>query len=197
LEKTIMSDKHAQCDKRQDNRDRLRRKAEAVGLYVEVLESRLMLDSGGSSPFRYAVMLRYELAANPATEVQNYPRWDARRVTDAVHEHLVITRQPGSPQLFGYVFAGVPFSVSAAVVDNHGRVLTSFNGRMSVSLAANPGGATLGGNVTTAAKNGVVVFSGLTLSKPGNGCVLVVSGEGLVAKTAHFDVQVNYVYHIE
>jgi hypothetical protein len=192
-----MSDKHLQREKRQVNRCRLRRQAMVCGLHVEPLENRLMLHADGSSHLAAAVPLGHELAAGIAPVVQIHALPNGHVVSNPVHAHLVITKSPGTARLLGFVFAGVPFSVAAAVVDNHGRVLTGYDGRMTVSLAANPGRATLGGTVTATAKDGVVVFSGLTLSRPGNGYVLIVSGGGLVAKTARFDVQVNEVYHIE
>ena len=50
---------------------------------------------------------------------------------------------------------------------------------MTVALANNPGGATLGGTLTATASNGVATFSGLTLNKAASGYTLDVSGSGL------------------
>ncbi len=50
---------------------------------------------------------------------------------------------------------------------------------MTVALANNPGGATLGGTLTATASNGVATFSGLTLTTAASGYTLEVSGSGL------------------
>ena len=50
---------------------------------------------------------------------------------------------------------------------------------MTVALANNPGGATLGGTLTATASGGVATFSGLTLTTAASGYTLVVSGSGL------------------
>src|SRR5262249_4642549 len=113
----------------------------------------------------------------------------------AVQERLVITQPPGSPHLFGFLFNGVPFRLTVAMEDGHGHIRTSFNGRLTISLAANPGKATLGGTLSVTARHGVAVFSSLTLSRPGDGYVLRIAGGGLTVKTAPFDVQWNQVVH--
>ena len=46
---------------------------------------------------------------------------------------------------------------------------------MTVALANNPGGATLGGTLTATASDGVATFSGLTLTTAASGYTLEVS----------------------
>ena len=46
-------------------------------------------------------------------------------------------------------------------------MITSFNGTVTLALASNPGGSTLGGTLTVTASGGVATFSGLTLDKSG------------------------------
>ena len=75
---------------------------------------------------------------------------------------------PSSP-----VFAGAgsanTFSLSVSATDPGGNVDTTYNGLVTLKLAANPGGSTLGGTLSVAAVNGVATFSNLTLNTPGVG----------------------------
>ena len=98
--------------------------------------------------------------------------------------HLVVTAQPP-----GSVTAGAGFGLTVTAEDNSGNVVSSFNGTVTVALANNPGGATLGGTLTVTAQSGVATFSGLTLDKAGTGYTLLVSASGLAsATTSAFDV---------
>lgn len=83
---------------------------------------------------------------------------------------LVVTRQPPSS-----VTAGSPFGVTVTAEDGSGNVLTSFNGPVTVALADNPGGATLGGTLTVTASNGVATFTNLSLTKAASGYTLAAS----------------------
>ena len=78
-------------------------------------------------------------------------------------------------------------AVSVSALDGSGHVLTSFTGPITVSLATNPGGATLGGTKTVSATSGVAVFSSLTLTKPGT-YTLGASGASLAATSASFTI---------
>ena len=51
-------------------------------------------------------------------------------------------------------------------------MITGYNGSVTIALANNPGGSTLGGTLTVPAVNGVATFSGLTLNKAGTGYTL-------------------------
>jgi hypothetical protein len=73
------------------------------------------------------------------------------------------------------------FGLTVAVEDGHGNVATSFTGNVTIALAANPGGSTLGGTLTVPAVNGVATFSGLTLTQPGAGYTLRVTAGTLPA----------------
>ena len=55
---------------------------------------------------------------------------------------------------------------------------------MSVALANNPTGASLGGTLTATANEGVANFSGLTLTKAASGYTLGVSSSGLGRATS-------------
>jgi hypothetical protein len=55
---------------------------------------------------------------------------------------------------------------------------TSFTGTVTLSLASNPGGATLGGNLSMPAIHGVVTFYGLTLNAAGSGYIIEATTSG-------------------
>ena len=50
---------------------------------------------------------------------------------------------------------------------------------MTLALASNPDGATLGGTLAVNASAGVATFAGLTLDKAGAGATLQATGGGL------------------
>ena len=87
---------------------------------------------------------------------------------------LVVTQQPPAS-----VTAGSGFGLTVQAEDSSGNLITSFNGTVTVALANNPGGATLGGTLTVTASGGVATFSGLTLNKAASGYTLVVTSSGL------------------
>jgi streptogramin lyase len=87
---------------------------------------------------------------------------------------LVVTQQPPAS-----VTAGSVFGLTVTAESSSGSPITSFDGAVTVALANNPGGATLGGTLTATASNGVVTFSSLTLTAADAGYTLVVSGGGL------------------
>jgi streptogramin lyase len=97
-------------------------------------------------------------------------------VATLTSSQLVVTTQP--PPI---VTAGTPFSLTVQAENASGNVISSFNGTVTVALANNPGGTTLGGTLTATATNGVATFSGLTLTKAASGYTLDVSASGLGA----------------
>ena len=86
----------------------------------------------------------------------------------------MVTQQPPAS-----VTAGSGFGLTVQAEDSSGNLITSFNGTVTVALASNPGGATLGGTLTVTASGGVATFSGLTLTKAASGYTLVVTSSGL------------------
>jgi streptogramin lyase len=93
--------------------------------------------------------------------------------------HLVVTQQPPAS-----LTAGGPFGLTVQVEDSSNNPVTSFYGTVTVGLASNPGGTTLGGTVTVAASGGVATFSGLTLTQAASGYTLYVSGSGPISTTS-------------
>jgi hypothetical protein len=92
--------------------------------------------------------------------------------------HLVVTAQPP-----GGVTAGSGFGLTVTAEDSSGNLDSSFNGTVTVALASDPGGATLGGTLTATASQGVASFSGLTLTKAASGYMLQVSSSGVSGAT--------------
>ena len=75
-------------------------------------------------------------------------------------DELAVTSAPPSQ-----VAPGSGFGLTVTAEDPTGAVDTLFNGTVTLALAANPGGATLGGTLTATAVGGVATFSGLTLNR--------------------------------
>jgi hypothetical protein len=97
---------------------------------------------------------------------------------------LVVTTQPPAS-----VTAGSAFGFVVKAEDGSGNVASSFTGSVTIALANNPGGSTLGGTVTVPAINGVAFFSGLTLNQAGMGYTFQASSAGLAsASTNPFSV---------
>jgi hypothetical protein len=95
-------------------------------------------------------------------------------VVAAPATHLVVVAQPP-----GSVNAGSPFGLAVVAEDGFGNIDPSFTGGVTLALANNPGGATLGGGLTVMASGGTATFSGLTLDRGGSGYTLQVTSSGL------------------
>ena len=67
---------------------------------------------------------------------------------------------------YGPFLVGSPISVTVDAEDAHGNLAISYTGSVTLALAKNPGGATLGGTTTVNAVNGVATFTGVTVSAP-------------------------------
>jgi hypothetical protein len=88
-----------------------------------------------------------------------------------------------APELavYGYptaVVAGNLFDLSVVVEGPTGTDDTSFTGAVTLSLATDPGGATLGGNLNMPVIHGVVTFYGLSLNAAGSGYVIRAMASG-------------------
>ena len=82
---------------------------------------------------------------------------------------VVAVAQPGT------VTAGAGFGMVVDALDPYGNIDSSFNGTVSVGLAFNPNGETLGGTSSVKATAGVATLSGLTLDIAGGSYSLQVS----------------------
>ena len=84
---------------------------------------------------------------------------------------LVISGQPA------VVNAGPYFQLTVAV-EQGGVLDTGFTGKVTLALVANPGGASLGGNLTMPVIQGKVTFYDLTLNVAASGYVIQASSSG-------------------
>jgi virginiamycin B lyase len=91
---------------------------------------------------------------------------------------LVVNQEPPAN-----LTAGSSFGLTVQAEDGSGNPITSFNGTVTVGLAGNPGGTSLGGTVTVEASAGVATFSGLTLTRAASGYTLYVSASGPIPTT--------------
>ncbi len=104
-------------------------------------------------------------------------------VTPGAATQLVISTQPPNS-----VNASTPFGLVVTALDTFGNVASSYNGKVTLSLASNPTGATLSGKVTLSAVKGVIAFTDLLLNNPGNGYRLKAASGRLLAETDAFSV---------
>jgi hypothetical protein len=74
--------------------------------------------------------------------------------------------------------------VTVELLDANGNLMTNSDAPVTIALATNPAGATLGGTTTVDAVGGVASFSNLTLNKPGGQYSLVASSPGLTSATS-------------
>ncbi|MFI5456840.1 MAG: hypothetical protein ACHRXM_15455 [Isosphaerales bacterium] len=91
---------------------------------------------------------------------------------------FVVTQQPPIS-----ITVGTPFGLTVQAEDSSGKLDSAFNGTVTVALANNPGGATLGGTLSVTASSGTATFSGLTLNTAAAGYTLQVSSSGVTAAT--------------
>ena len=75
------------------------------------------------------------------------------------------------------------FGLTVSVEDAFGNLATTFNGSVTVAVAAAPGGVALSGTTTITAVQGVAAFTGLALDTAGSGYTLQASGHGLTSTT--------------
>jgi subtilase family serine protease len=87
------------------------------------------------------------------------------------------------------VTAGEPFAMTVEVETPGGSLDAGYLGTVTIRLASNPGGDTLGGTLTATADDGFAVFSGLTLTDAAAGYTILATTEGpAVATTTPFTV---------
>ena len=99
-------------------------------------------------------------------------------VTPSAATKLEVTEQPPSK-----VDLGGLFSVTVTAENASGSPVNNFFGTVTVALANNPGGATLGGTLTVTAADGVASFPILRLNRADTGYTLSFTGSGLTGTT--------------
>lgn len=114
----------------------------------------------------------------------------ANGLTGATSNAFDITTGPASRLAFDVqpsnVAAGgaIAPAIRVVVQDASGNTVISSSASVTLSLGANPGGATLGGDVTANAANGIATFSNVTLDRIGSGYTLVASSAALDGGTS-------------
>jgi len=93
------------------------------------------------------------------------------------NQRLAIFVEPGP------VATGSYFLVTVDVENSLGVTETNFAGSVTLALASNPGGATLGGNLTLPVSDGQVTFYGLTLNVAGSGYTIQATSSLIAAAT--------------
>ncbi|HEX4561818.1 MAG TPA: hypothetical protein VH113_08305 [Gemmatimonadales bacterium] len=97
--------------------------------------------------------------------------------------HLRFVTQPSTTA------AGAPINIQVSAVDTAGNIVTVFNGHVTLSLAANPGGDALHGTVTVTAVQGTATFSDARIDKAGSGYTVSAETSGLTGATSGaFDI---------
>ncbi|HKI16983.1 MAG TPA: hypothetical protein VKA15_03845, partial [Isosphaeraceae bacterium] len=91
----------------------------------------------------------------------------------------------------GPVTTGSYFEVTVDVENSLGVTETNFTGSVTLTLASNPPGATLGGNLTMPVIDGQVTFYDLTLNVAGSDYTILATTNGFVAATTPAITVVN------
>ena len=97
--------------------------------------------------------------------------------------HLIFATQPANAP------AGAPIRVQVSAVDSNGGVVAVFDGRVTLALAANPGGDALHGTVTVTAVQGTATFTDVRIDHAASGYTISATTSGLTGATSgSFDV---------
>ena len=75
-------------------------------------------------------------------------------------------------------------AIVVRALDANGLLMPGYPGTVTLAIAANPGGSTLGGSVAIAPVGGVATFSNVILNKVGTGYTLTASSGSLTAATS-------------
>jgi hypothetical protein len=98
---------------------------------------------------------------------------------------LAFTAQPSNAA------AGTALSpaIEVRALDTADQTVEEFGGSVTISLASNPTGAALSGDLTVVAVDGIAVFPDLSVDRPGSGYRLAASASGVAGATsASFDI---------
>lgn len=117
------------------------------------------------------------------------------RVLAGVPTRLAFRVQPSDVQ----AGAAITPAVQVEILDAAGNVVDADDDTdITVALAANPGAATLGGDTSQEADDGVATFAGLTVNRPAAGYRLGAAAEGLEPATSDpFEVETGAVTTLE
>ena len=97
--------------------------------------------------------------------------------------HLVFVTQPANAT------AGAPLRVQVSAVDSSGAVVAVFDGRVTLALAANPGGDDLHGSISVTAVQGTATFTDIRIDRAASGYTIGAQTSGLTGATSgSFDI---------
>ncbi|MGH7638755.1 MAG: hypothetical protein ACREOK_13990 [Gemmatimonadaceae bacterium] len=82
------------------------------------------------------------------------------------------------------VTAGANLSIEVAIEDASGDLVTGSSAPVTLTLGANPGSATLEGDLTVNAVNGLATFSDVRIARAAQGYTLLASSPGLTSATS-------------
>jgi hypothetical protein len=99
-------------------------------------------------------------------------------VVPAAATQLVVSTQPPSN-----VTAGTPLGLGVAAEDRFGNIASSYEGSVTVALAAASAGTTAGGTLTAPLSAGLATFSDIVLTTAATGVVLQLSSANLSSAT--------------
>lgn len=97
---------------------------------------------------------------------------------------LVFTVQPSDTD----VSADIEPAPQVVVRDQFGNTVDTVDLDLTISIASNPGSATLSGTLTRQSDGGVATFNGLSLDRAGTGYTLAVNGSGLEVESDPFNI---------
>jgi hypothetical protein len=115
----------------------------------------------------------------------NNPETSADFCVQLPVSQLVFTQQPPLSTPAGALM--LP-AIQVTARNSLNQTVTSFSGPITLSLAANPGGGTLGGTLTVAASGGTATFSDMHINKSANGYKLLASALTFTATSNSFNI---------
>jgi uncharacterized membrane protein len=150
----------------------------------------LVFNSGQTSETIPIYVLPDPNTANSITFFVNLSNPSGATITNGQGVGTIINPNPVATSLSFVeqptdIVAGAPLGpVQVQVLDQFGHAMTNSSAAVSLALATNPGGGTLGGTRTVNAVNGIATFNNLSLTRAGSGYSLAASGAGLTGATS-------------
>lgn len=138
-------------------------------------------DTPGSGTFKYTITATYNSWTNTSGFTNSV-------TVSTTPTKLAFTTQPTSGQNIQATGTGT-FSVSVAVEDTNGNVVTGDSRSITLSISNNPSSGVLSctntGGLTVAASSGVAAFSGCSITKVGTGYTLTASSSPTLTAPAN------------
>jgi hypothetical protein len=120
----------------------------------------------------------YEDTLYASSDGLNNVSSDAFNIAAGAAAKLTFVGAPADTNGDGGIVAKSKLSVQVAATDAYGNVDTHFSGNVTLTLGANPSGASLAGATTAALTSGIASFNDLTISAVGDGYTLIANADG-------------------